>query len=84
MARKAKVYLTRTCITSRRTVGYLKTKGFNVEEIDYYKVRLTKDEISKLLKLARVAPKEALRKKDRVYKELNLANNELLMAKYWD
>ena len=86
---RIKVYLTRTCTTSRRAVEYLKSKDVEVEEIDYYKNKLTKDGIAKLLKLADVSPRDALRKKDKMYKEMNLARKKIsddeiliLMEKY--
>ena len=77
MAKKVRVYLTRTCITSRRAVDYLKKKEVEVEAVDYCKMRLMKDQIAKLLKLAGVRPKDALRRKDKMYKELDLANRAL-------
>lgn len=41
---------------------------------DIFKDKLSESEIKKIIQLARITPRELLRKKDKMYKELDLDN----------
>ena len=69
---KVVIYLKSTCITCRRALGRLRKHRVEVEEVDIFKRKLTKSEIRNLLKFADVSPRDALRRKDKMYKELKL------------
>lgn len=89
MAKKVKVYYNPRCITCRRAIDRLKANKMEFELQDFFKERLSKEEIKSLLKMAGLSARDALRKKDKMYKELRLeekdySDDELiaLMAKH--
>jgi len=89
MARNVKVYYNSRCITCRRSIDRLKVNKVEFELRDFFKEKLTKQEIVSLLRMAGISAGDALRKKDKMYKELKLdqkdySDSELiaLMEKY--
>ncbi|MFQ5920603.1 MAG: arsenate reductase family protein [Nitrososphaerales archaeon] len=87
--KRAKVYYNPRCTTCRRAIDRLKASKVDFELQDFFKDKLSKNEIRSLLKMAGVSPRDALRKKDKMYKELRLAEEEYsddemisLMEKY--
>ncbi|RMF30418.1 MAG: arsenate reductase [Candidatus Nitrosothermus koennekii] len=86
---KIKVYYYNRCQTCRKTIDKLKKEGEELELREFFKDRLTKEEIKQLLKMANISPKDALRKRDKMYKELGLDKKDYddehiieLMVKY--
>lgn len=89
MITNVKVYYNPRCITCRRSIDQLKANKVEFELQDFFKEKLTKQEIASLLKMAGILARDALRKKDKMYKELKLdqkdySDSELLtlMEKY--
>lgn len=89
MIRNVRVYYNPRCITCRRSIDRLKANKIEFELRDFFKDKLTKQEIASLLKMAGISARDALRKKDKMYKELKLdqkdySDSELiaLMEKY--
>jgi len=89
MAKKVKVYYNPRCITCRRAIDRLKINKVEFELQDFFRERLSREEIVSLLKMAGLSARDALRKKDKMYKELKLeqkdySDDELiaLMEKY--
>ena len=89
MAEKVKVYYNPRCITCRKAIDRLKVNKMEFELKDFFKERLSKEEIRSLLRMAGLSARDALRKKDQMYKELKLnqkdySDNELiaLMERY--
>lgn len=89
MPRKMKVYYNPKCVTCRRAIDRLKANKVEFELQDFFKDRLNKQQIISLLKIAGLSPKDVLRKKDKMYKELKLEEKEYsddelitLMEKY--
>ncbi len=85
------IYQKPTCTTCRQTVQMLKESGTPFTAVNYYEQTFTKDQLKKILKKAGLSPKDALRTKEDIYKELGLAKKELsddalldLMVKYPD
>ncbi len=85
------IYHKPTCTTCRQTVQMLKNSGTPFTAVNYYEQTFTKDQLKKILKKAGLSPKDALRTKEDIYKELGLAKKELsedalldLMVKYPD
>ena len=83
------VYMRKGCVTCKRALDYLEGKRVEFEAIDFFKQPLSKNEIRGLLKRALLSPKEAIRKKDKMFKQLGLdtrvgSDDELLslMEKY--
>ncbi len=88
---KITVYEKPTCTTCRKTVKLLNEKGINFDRINYYIEPLSKNKIKTLLKKCGLEPEEIIRKKEKIYKDLDLKNKKLnkselieLLAKYPD
>lgn len=83
------VYVRTGCKTCKRAVDYLAAKKLSFHTIDFFKKPFSKDQIKSLLKKADVSPQQALRKKDKMFKRLQLDKRKLkdeeilsLMEKY--
>jgi arsenate reductase (glutaredoxin) len=71
------IYHKPTCSTCREAVQLLKESGKPFTAINYYEQTFTKGRLKSLLKKARLAPKDVLRTKEDVYKELGLSKKTL-------
>ncbi|HEU4684727.1 MAG TPA: arsenate reductase (glutaredoxin) [Nitrospira sp.] len=71
------IYQKPTCSTCRQAVQLLKESGRSFTAVNYYEKTFTKTQLKVLLKKARLSPKDVLRTKEDVYKELGLANKTL-------
>ncbi|GJL85650.1 MAG: arsenate reductase [Micavibrio sp.] len=80
-----KIYYNGKCGTCRNTLAILTEAGHEPELINYLKDTPTKEELSSLIDQMGVEPREAMRAKEAVYKELaldnpNLSRSELIEA----
>jgi arsenate reductase len=71
------IYQKPTCSTCRQAVQLLKESGVPFSAVNYYEDRFTKSQLKALLKKAGLSPREVLRTKEDLYKELNLAKSTL-------
>jgi len=71
------IYHKPTCTTCRQAVQLLKDSGTPFTAVNYYEQTFTKDQLKKILKKAGLSPKDVLRTKEDIYKELGLAKKEL-------
>lgn len=71
------IYQKPTCTTCRQTVRLLQENGKPFTTINYYDTPFTKAALKALLKKAGLAPKDALRTKEDIYKQLGLARKTL-------
>lgn len=71
------IYQKPTCSTCRQAVQLLKESGQPFTAIDYYEKLFTKAQLKGLLKKAGLSPKDILRTKEDIYKELGLAKKNL-------
>ncbi len=71
------IYHNPRCSKSRQTLALLKEKGIEPKIIKYLETPPSADELKKILKLLGLSPRELMRKKEKEYKELNLADPEL-------
>lgn len=71
------IYHKPTCTTCRQAVQLLKESGKPFTAVNYYERSFTKRQLKSLLKKAGLSPKEALRTKEEIYKELGLAKKSL-------
>jgi arsenate reductase len=71
------IYQKPTCSTCRQAVQLLKESGKPFTAINYYEKPFTKVQLKSLLKRADLSPKEILRTKEDIYKELGLAKKNL-------
>ncbi len=85
------IYQKPTCTTCRQAVQLLKESGKPFTTVNYYDQPFTKAQLKRVLKKAGLSPRDVLRTKEDIYKELNLgkkavSDEELLdlMVKYPD
>ena len=81
--KKITVYEKPTCTTCRKVSKYLEEQGFEFEKINYYIKPFSKSLLKDLLKKMNMKPSELLRKKEKIYKVLNvkeMTENEILDA----
>jgi arsenate reductase len=71
------IYEKPTCSTCRQAVQLLKESGVPFKAVNYYTTPFTRARLKALLKKAKVSPKDVLRTKEDIYKELGLAKKEL-------
>ncbi len=70
------VYHKPTCTTSRKVIKALTEKGVDFEKVNYYETPFTKTKLNDLLKRMKKKPSDILRKKDKIYKELDFKNKK--------
>ena len=71
------IYQKPTCSTCRQAVQLLKESGKPFTAINYYEQPFTKAQLKTLLKKAGLSPKDILRTKEDIYKDLDLAKKIL-------
>jgi len=78
--KKITIYLKPTCTTCKKAVAILDEKSVGYERIDYYKQKLSKKELTDLIKKLNINPKDILRKRATVYSELGLEQKKLALS----
>lgn len=68
------------CSKSRQTLSLLQEKGIEPTVIEYLQTPPSEQEITKLLHMLELKPRELMRKKEEVYKTLELNNESLSEA----
>ena len=83
------IYHKTSCITCKRTLSEIDRMKLDIQKRDFFKAPFSENELKKIIKLTGGSPKELLRKRDKMYKELDLENADLkdnqiikLMVKY--
>lgn len=71
------IYQKPTCTTCRQAVQMLKDSGKPFKAVNYYDEPFTKAELKSLLKKAGLSPREVLRTKEDIYKELELGKKDV-------
>lgn len=71
------IYQKPTCTTCRQAVQMLKDSGTPYTAVNYYERPFTKGQLKGLLKKAGLSPKDVLRTKEDLYRELGLAKTQL-------
>ena len=71
-----KVFHKSTCITCKKTITELDRMKQDVETRDFFKDPFSVGELAKIIKLTGKKPVELLRKRDKMYKELDLENTK--------
>ena len=83
MAQSATVYHNPRCSTSRKTLDLLRDNGIEPTVVQYLKTPPSRDELAALIRDAGIEVRAAVRKRESLYGELNLADasdDELLDA----
>lgn len=70
---KLTIYQKPTCSTCRQALQILKDSGTPFTAVNYYEKPFTRLQLKRLLKKAKLAPRDILRTKEDLYKELDLA-----------
>ena len=78
------VYQKPTCTTCRQVFAALKDSGVDFEAVNYYVDPIPKNKLKELLKKMGIPAKDLLRKKEDIYKKLNLAKKDLPEAELVD
>ncbi len=83
--KKATIYHNPRCSKSREALAMLKEKQYEIEIVEYLKTPLDEQAIKQLLEEMNLSPRQLLRNNEAVYKELNLADQnvsdkELILA----
>lgn len=78
-----------SCITCKKTISELDRMKIDIQKRDFFKEPFSERELQKIITLLGLNPNELLRKRDKMYKELDLDNIKLseskiikLMVKY--
>ncbi len=74
---KLRIYIKPTCTTCRKAIKILNEEGTDFEAINYYEKPFSKKGLTELLKKLRIAPKDLLRKNEKIYKDLGISSKEL-------
>jgi arsenate reductase len=74
---KIVIYQKPTCTTCRQVHAALKESGVDFDAVDYYLDPIPKTKLKELLRKMGMKPRELLRTKEAVYKELKLGEREL-------
>jgi len=73
---KARIYHNPKCSTSRKVLDALREAGQEPEVIEYMKTPPSKTELKDLLKRMKMRPRDLLRKKEALYRELKLDDDK--------
>jgi arsenate reductase (glutaredoxin) len=80
---KSVIYHNPRCSTSRKTLDLLRENGIEPEVVQYLKTPLSRAELVKMINAAGIDVRKAVRQREALYGELNLAeasDDELLDA----
>jgi arsenate reductase len=73
MARGTVIYHNPRCSTSRKTLKLLRDNGIEPEVVEYLKTPPSRAELSRMIRAAGVDVRAAVRKREALYAELDLA-----------
>jgi arsenate reductase len=74
---KATIYHNPACGTSRKTLEILQQEGAEVTVVEYLNAPPSKDELKRLYGRAGISPREALREKEQLAKDLDLVEGHV-------
>ena len=69
-----KIYHNPRCSKSRQTLQLLKDNNIEPEVVEYLKTPPTREELERILDMLGLEPRELMRRKEKEYKELGLAD----------
>lgn len=74
---KVIIYQKPTCTTCRQVYAALVESGVEMDAVNYFLDPISPEKLRSLLKKMRMKPRDLLRTKEPVYRQLGLASNEL-------
>ncbi len=72
-----KIYHNPRCSTCRQTMALLDEKGETPEVIEYLETPPTEAELKEIIEMLGIKPRDLMRKKEKIYKELELSDESL-------
>ena len=81
---KITIYQKPTCTTCRQVYGALKDRGVDFDAVDYYTDPIPKTKLKELLQKMGITPRDLLRTKEDIYKQLKLGERDLSDAELVD
>ncbi len=72
-----KIYHNPRCSTCRQTMALLEEKGVEAEVIEYLDTPPSEDELKEIIEMLGIKPRDLMRKKEKIYKELELKDDSL-------
>ena len=63
-----------TCITCKKTISQMERMNADIDKRDFFKDPFSETELKKIIKMTGKKPIELIRKRDKMYKELDLEN----------
>ena len=78
------IYQKPTCTTCRQVYNALKDSGVDFESVNYYLDPIPKTKLKELLRKMKMAPRDLLRTKEAIYKDLRLGARDLTDAELID
>ncbi len=68
---EAKIILHKTsCISCKKAISEIQRMKIDIQKRDFFKEPFSESELRKIIKMADMKPKEFIRKRDKMYKEL--------------
>jgi len=71
-----KVYHKTSCITCKKAITEIERMKTDIEKRDFFKDPFSETELKKIIKMTGKKPSDLLRKRDKMFKELDLINNK--------
>ncbi|QLH06568.1 arsenate reductase family protein [Nitrosopumilus ureiphilus] len=65
-----------TCITCKKAIVEIERMKLDIEKRDFFKEPLSEAELKKIIKMSGKTPSDLLRKRDKMFKELDLGNSK--------
>ncbi len=71
------IYHKSSCITCKRALSEIERLKIDIQKRDFFKEPFTESELKKIISLSGKTAQEILRKRDKMYKELELESKKL-------
>ncbi len=71
-----KIYHKPACITCKKTISEIERDDTDIEKRDFFKEPFSEAELKKIVKMTGNKPSKLLRKRDKMYKKLDLENKK--------
>lgn len=65
-----------SCITCKKSISEIQRMKRDIEQRDFFKDPFSETELKKIIKMTKMKPRELIRKRDKMYKELELETKE--------
>lgn len=66
------IFYKETCITCKKSMSEIQRMRIDIQKRDFFKEPFTESELKKIIKMTGMSPREMIRKRDKMFKELQL------------